>query len=791
MALYYLDSKNIRKLLLLIILFSTLSFLKANAADYVKLEGKITDLSGKPIAGAQVRLQPDNHQTRSNENGMYIFPKLFAGRYQLEVSFIGYKTISVSVLINKEEILIKNIILEQTEQILSEVSVKATKNNIDNVLQSSQSAQLVMTISKERIAEMGSRRLDEVLREQTGIAVVSDLGNGNRTVGIQMQGFSSDYITILLNGQPMGGRHSGNFDLSRISVTDIERIEVIKGASCSFYGSEALGGTINIITKQNINEPQLYTGITQGSFATTDATLSAETPFNEGNGFVYISGNYYSTDGFNVNPYLENGKTSPPYHSFNLQSRSRWKFNRSGALNFTARYADRHSNMSRDYGSMPTSDVLDETDFNAMLSLDKNLESGHRLLSRYYFNSYASLQDVRFITNGNLLQQNNFTEYIHRFEQQHNFRLTYLNLTITSGLGGDYQLNKAEVEDTGGNMLNYFTYSQTNWNPSEKFNAVLGFRYDGNTTYGGKLNPTAGITYKPFKWLDFNTSIGTGYKAPTYRQLYQRFTNLAGGGYTVLGTSNIENNLAEMQSSGDIQQIWNSAAQVKDLKAERSSSFNITMNIKPNRFIDFNINGFYNSIHNLIISQQIGVKSNGSQLFSWFNIAEMYSQGIESSLRIQLYKGLSLTTGYQFLDMKDKTVIDSIKNKTGDFAYVRGETGIREAKVSDYYGLPNRSRHSGNIQLNYYHNPWKTNISVRAIYRGKYGFMDVDNNGYIDQYDIFVAAHTLINASIQKKFIDNRLNLRFTIDNITNYTDYLMPNLAGRMFLIGVGYTLK
>src|SRR5690606_4151593 len=130
-------------------------------------------------------------------------------------------------------------------------------------------------------------------------------------------------------------------------------------------------------------------------------------------------------------------------------------------------------------------------------------------------------------------------------------------------------------------MLNYFAYSQTNWDPSEKFNAVLGLRYDGNTNYGGKLNPTAGINYKPFDWLGFNASIGTGYKTPTYRQLYQRFTNLAGGGYTVVGISNIENTLAEMQASGDIQDIWPMASQVKDLKPESSTSLNVQMSLKP------------------------------------------------------------------------------------------------------------------------------------------------------------------------------------------------------------------
>lgn len=241
----------------------------------------------------------------------------------------------------------------------------------DDVIDIKKVANPITIIDKKTIRMMGSRRLDEVLREQTGMAMVNDLGAGNRSLGIQMQGFSSEYILILINGQPMTGRFNGNFDLSRISVSDIERIEVIKGAASSLYGSEAMGGVINIITRQIVTDPQATASLQYGTYNTLDATLQGEAPFSRGS--VNISGNYYKTDGFNVNTqYLKEGTTSPPYHSVNLQGRGHYKLSDKSSLYLSSRLADRHSVMDRSYGSQPFSDLLDEKDFNTALSLNTN-----------------------------------------------------------------------------------------------------------------------------------------------------------------------------------------------------------------------------------------------------------------------------------------------------------------------------------------------------------------------------------------------------------------------------------
>jgi outer membrane receptor for ferrienterochelin and colicins len=71
-------------------------------------------------------------------------------------------------------------------------------------------------------------------------------------------------------------------------------------------------------------------------------------------------------------------------------------------------------------------------------------------------------------------------------------------------------------------------------------------------------------------------------------------------------------------------------------------------------------------------------------------------------------------------------------------------------------------------------------------YRSKAGFQDMDNNGYIDRYDAYVDGYALLNASVQKKILKERLTLQLTAENINDYTDYLMPAQPGRMILAGL-----
>ena len=126
-------------------------------------------------------------------------------------------------------------------------------------------------ISEDQIKKTNSSRLKDILDEQVGIIIVSDFGGGE---GIQIQGLDSEYILILMDGLPIIGRQSGTLDLNRIAIGNINQIELIKGSSSSLYGSEALGGVVNLISSDNKDSLSLNFDYKFASYNTNDINLS-------------------------------------------------------------------------------------------------------------------------------------------------------------------------------------------------------------------------------------------------------------------------------------------------------------------------------------------------------------------------------------------------------------------------------------------------------------------------------------------------------------------------------------
>lgn len=654
----------------------------------------------------------------------------------------------------------------------------------------SRAAMPVTVISRKTLEMMGSRRLDEVMREQTGITIVNDIAAGSRAIGMQMQGFNAEYILILIDGQPMIGRNAGNFDLSRITVSDIERIEIVKGASSSLFGSEALGGVVNIITRQQVSNSQGQAVLRYGSQNTLDATLEGELPFAKDKGAVSLSANYYRTDGYNVNSYLSSGTTAPPYDSYSFQARARYKLNNTHTLGVSGRWALRNSLNESVYGSGQTSnttkDVLRESDVNAAVVLQSSLKKGWRLKSQYYLTRYYSGQDV---STGKQVQlkDNDFTQYFHRIEEQVSYTPAE-KLSFIGGAGVNIeQMNDTELSGAG-DMRSEYAYVQGDWQLHNKWNARLGTRYDHHNFYGGRLSPSAGISFSVSEKITLKAAAGTGYKTPDFRKRYQVFTNPQAG-YTVLGAAVVAGTLAEMQEAGLISEVRPVAKDISaNLRPETSVSANIGINYLPHQLVSIDVNVFYNNLHNFINTVQIATRTNYQPVYSYINLDRSYTAGIEAGVSVRPLKGLEVTTGYQLLYAKDRGIMDAIRAGSYPYNKVRnsntGET--RSSRVSDYIGLENRSRHMINLRCFYEYTPWGISATFRVSYRSKAGYDDANNNRFLDQYDTFIAGYSMLYASLEKKFFRSRLALQVTADNLTNYTDMLMPGQPGRILMAGL-----
>lgn len=782
----YTDKASKYYITLVFLLLSVYGF----AGDVkARLIGIITDEAGKAMSGITVVLQPDNKRAITDSHGKFIFNNLFGGTYNLNVNAIGFEKYSGDIEIEAGKIQQIRIKLKHGDNALNEVNVSGIHSNPDNFIDMVRTAMPSKVISRKEIEMMGSRRLDEVLKEQTGLAIVNDIGSGSRAVGLQMQGFDSGYTMIMIDGQPMVGRNNGNFDLSRITVSNIERIEIIKGASSCLFGSEALAGVINIVTRKNITHPQAMAALRYGSFNMVDATLEGETPFAGKKGSAYLSGNYYRTDGFNANPYLNEGKTAPPFNSFAFQGRGRYLLSEKSTLNFNGRYVTRNSDNNISYGVQPTKDVLDERDLNGSIALNNSFNNGLRLKSQYYLTHYKTRQDITDLNSGVIIPGNRFDQYLHRVELQSVKRLSDV-LEITAGAGGAYELLENTAYRGSKNMTNYFGYAQANWVAAEKLSVTAGARYDYHDQYGAKLNPSMGLQYHLADNFMLKAAVGTGFKTPNFQQLYLVFTNLQTG-YTVLGSEEFWREIKLLQDAGQIMSIFPTAQNIGNLKPERSVSYSAGFNYSPLSSLKLDVNVFYNDMKDFINSEQVAVKTNGQQIFSYMNIARAYTTGAEIGLGWSATKSLTLSAGYQLLYAVDKGVVDSIKNGTGLYGsvYDTDINDVRRSTRKDYFGLNNRSRHMANVKISYAHEQSGITGTFRVNYRSKYGFSeDGKANKFLDPYDTYVRSYFLLNAAIQKTFYNKHLQFQLTADNLMNYRDQLMPAQQGRALIAGVSW---
>lgn len=770
----------------------------AARAQKTDCRGIVTDAAGRVLEGVTIRLEPDRYLTQTNGKGEFLLKQVYTGSYMLYASNVGYKTHHQSIDLKSGFNPVIAIQLHQGENELEEVTVisQAKNSSPDNLLDIQKGAMPVTVITRQTIEKMGSRRLDEILKEQTGIAVVNDISGGARATGIQMQGFGSEYIMILIDGQPMTGRNSGNFDLSRISVANIERIEIVKGASSCLFGSDALGGAINIVTKHGAVQPQALASLQYGSLNIIDATLEGETAFHHNRGSVNLAANYYHSDGYNTDPgYIARGTTAPPYDDYSIQGRSRYRLSEKGVIGMSGRYALRRSYMEKKFQGQTgdehvSGDKQNIADINLSAYYNHDFSSRLKSMTRYYLTRYHSDMSVVWEQQNNSISNEQFTQTIHRLEQQWAYQYKE-NLNLTGGVGGGMESLHTTSYKNADDMLTYFAYVQADWNISRHTGIVGGLRYDGNNYYGGKVNPSIGLQQKINERLLFKVSAGTGFKAPDFKNRYQVFVNPTSN-YMVIGSEILRETLDRMQQNREISEIRQYLLKqvAGNLQPERSLSLNAGFTWKASERLKLEIGGFYHGLRNQINSIQVATGTGNRLIFTYQNLPASFNTGIEASFSWSPVLGLEINGGYQYLVAKDRSVKDSILSGNYPWYKVRnnatGETF--DAKPSDYWGIENRSRHMANLRAFYHWAPIGIRFSFRVNYRGKYPFGDANNNNFIDRYDQFVNGFFLLNATMEKSLLNDHLHVRATADNMLGYTDRLMPGQPGRILLLGVSY---
>ncbi len=636
----------------------------------------------------------------------------------------------------------------------------------------------VQIISQKTIQQAGSLRLSDILSEQTGLFMTNGFGTG-----VSMQGLNPDYTLILIDGEPLIGRTSGVLDLRRIAVGNIKQIEIVRGPSSSLYGSEAMAGVINIITdKSKINSLGLTARY--GTYNTADIGLKAGIRSSRINyqGF----GNFYRTDGFSIRPNSRERSIAPieritQQHQLGFRISDRTQVSVSFRLNNET--IQNNITVTNNGNAINSVGYEKNNDLNTSLQLAHKFNEKVKNTTRLYGTFFKSIQDL--ITDNGTPYVDEFRQSFGRAENQTDIQF---NKRLEMNVGGGYinETARSTRYDNSSsvktNRIGY-AYLQTEWKALDQLILIGGARYDHNELFAAAFSPKLALQYKINPKLSLKASVGRGFKAPDFRQLYLNFTNTAAGSYSVFGSVEAQKIIGELNRLGQISSLEPAFYGLNTLKPEFSTGFNIGIHFQDSKWL-VSANIFRNNIENLIDSRLVAYRTGGAQIFSYLNVKNAFTQGIETDVQYKMNKNLSLTAGYQFLLTGDQAEIDAIN---AGKVFTRDQNGFsRRMSRSEYVGLPNRSKHMANFKILYAKNAFFAN--TRVVYRSRWTTTDTDGNGLFNSNDAFAKGYVQVNAAAGYEF-NKGLSVQAGTDNLLNYTDVInLPNLPGRTFYLTVSY---
>lgn len=651
----------------------------------------------------------------------------------------------------------------------------------------------VTLIGQKQIQQSGIVRLNDILQEQTGFFITG--GTGRNAVGggvfgngLQLQGLSPDHTLVLIDGEPVIGRQGGTLDLSRFTAGNIKKIEVINGPSSSLYGSEAMGGVVNIITEP-VKGNSAGASLRYGSFRATD--ISVQTNMGSAKTGVFLFANRNSSAGYDLDK-TTTEKTADPWYSYTGQAKLSHRFSQRTKFLFNSRYY--HSAQQSAYAINSSSiningnGITEDVFVNPVLDhrFSKRLTSSLRFSGSFY--KYT--QQLDSVVNAKNYYNDRFRQSLLRAENLTEYRFAE-NHVLTTG-GGITQIEVNTNRYSGiKTQQSLHVFAQHEWNPSLMLQVITGLRYDHYSAFEGALSPKLAVRYQPAsKWM-FRFSAGRGFKAPDFRQLYLNFINNAADGYTLYGASAFSITELEHQlANGIIARILPDAARIRELKPESSFGLNAGVQYEPAKKIKISLNLFRNDIRNLINYIPVAQKPNGSNVFSYLNLNRAFTRGADLDIAVQCHKSITIFAGYQFLNTADKDIYEAVKEEK---VYGRDYAGgtARLMTLSDYGGLNNRSKHIANLKLFFEPAKKMFNASIRAIYRSRWGVYDNDGNGFANQQSEYAKGFLQLNMAVSFKPAAG-WQVQTGLNNLLNYTDAVnMPNLPGINGFISIAYSIK
>ncbi len=488
-------------------------------------------------------------------------------------------------------------------------------------------------VSREDLANSGAQDVADFLQMHPGIQVVPSTF-GTR---IQMQGLDSKYIIVLVDGEKVVGRKYGILDLSRFTTENVERIEIVKGNMSALYGSEAIGGVINIITRKVGSGRQVTLNGRVGEGGQYDGGASFSTAGNRLRS--RISADAHTADAFDLDD-TDSWTSGNSNEQYTIAAKAHYQAAEDLEISARAEYMHKVAE-GVDVSGAAILDRSNTTDTQTVaLSAQWKKPDFANTTARLSFTNY---QDQFTYDQRNSNAMDDFQETKQRLGLvglQHD-RYILDNHYLSVGLETSYEAMDSErLNGNKGDRTRSALYLQDEWEVGTKNLFVLlpGIRLDHDSQFGTNLSPKISFRHDPTDKITVRASYGLGFRAPDFKELYLLFEH-PGVGYRILGNP--------------------------DLNPETSLSASAGIEYKARKNLWFSLSGFRHDVEDLIQAELEPIE--GDPLYHWLgiyrNVSKALLQGIDVTTSYSPWEILSLDVGYSYLDSEDKDTSEALEGR--------------------------------------------------------------------------------------------------------------------------------
>ena len=600
---------------------------------------------GAPVLSADVRVARTGMRTRSDGRGT--FRVTAAVGDSLIIRALGFA--ELRTVVQSSTPVVRLVALATVLPVF-------TTTMGQRVIRASESPRSVTVIGREEIDAVAAVSANQLLRQLPGL---QELPAPPSKTSISIRGFDDSRVLVLIDGEPVPGALIESRDIGRLSTIATERIEVTKGPSSVEFGSDALGGVINLVQAAPTQRLTFDALAREGGLGRQESSAGVSQTVGK---FGYrVNGGWRQSD--RVTGYNAIGST----------------FNRIYDVRTDFRYAltDRWALRLDMQGSQERQRFPVDAAFNGFIDNRGGQGFGEVRGPLFGGNIRARAFEQRFVyqyrQSRGLLPIKGSADSLEQRERQGRYLLSYTHVVgthaIDVGAQRSHRTLVAPKKVTGDSADEQITevFARDSWTLGNLL-MTAGARHTSSTLWGSSTNPSFGVAWQTSSSVRLRSNVARGFRAPGFKEIRYTFTNPAGG-YTLTGNP--------------------------DLLPESSWSTSLGGTWAPSTRLSFDVEGYRNDVSGLVDWRYEGDNAAGFQSYRYVNVARARTQGVETNARVNA-GATEVTVGYDFLRARDLNSGLPLSRRASHTARLRV---AREWKVRQGLSTDASVRYTGNAPL--------------------------------------------------------------------------------------------